>query len=263
MVISARVESREVGRAGWWEMGTGGMGFLVAPHGMQDLSALIRDWTLTPYSGSAALITGLPRESLELWLYKGCPKPLRTCQLSTSVRGGQSLRLAWGAVPSPWRLWQEPRAGLRSAVLRDGMVQRTGVGRDRQWASQWTVPGWTEVAWVCPPQGPHCPIFSHLLPSRISLSPFFTSQLSLRSTPTMLLRLLCPNLLMTNKSHRLSCFPPPVWSSSLIFQDITFSKFPSRLLLPLKCWCSEFHMQPTFFLQLCPQGDLPPPQISQ
>lgn len=32
---------------------------------------------------------------------------------------------------------------------------------------------------------------------------FFTSQLSLRSIPTKLLRLLCPNLLMTEKSHGL------------------------------------------------------------
>ena len=66
----------------------------------------------------------------------------------------------------------------------NGAEDRTGAGQDRQWASQWTVPGWREVAGVCPPQGPHCPIFSHLLPSRISLSPFFTFQLSLRSIPT-------------------------------------------------------------------------------
>ena len=91
----------------------------------------------------------------------------------------------------------------------NGAEDRTGAGQDRQWASQWTVPGWREVAGVCPPQGPHCPIFSHLLPSRISLSPFFTFQLSLRSIPTTLLRLLCPNLLMTDKFHGLSCFPPP------------------------------------------------------
>ena len=140
---------------------------------MWDLSALTRDWTLTPYSGSAALITGLPREPLQRWLYGDVQSP------SEHVGAPPRLGVARAQdLPGELCLSLEVVAGttgLRHEVPRDGTVQRTEQEQAGQAVgctvdSPWAEGGGTEPArpraptalssLISFPAESHCPLFS-------------------------------------------------------------------------------------------------------